>query len=64
MSRWELCPPFFVIQIMMNEDGQGPEMDPAKVVSTSWEVWDCLNLTICSTNDEALARLIAQRLNI
>jgi hypothetical protein len=59
----ELSPPFYVIEMPFNERGQGPETDPAKVVAISWEVWDQLFLTVCSTGDEATARLIAQRLN-
>lgn len=59
----ELCPPFYVVEMPFNEAGQGPEMDPAKVAGTSWEVWDGLFLAVCTAGDEAMARLIAQRLN-
>lgn len=59
----ELYAPFFVIDMPFNAEGHGPEMDPAKVAGIAWEVWDTLNLTVCTTSNEALARLIAQRLN-
>jgi hypothetical protein len=59
----ELLPPFYVVPMPLNEQGHGPETDPAEVVVTTWEVWDCLTLAVCTTSDEAIARLIAQRLN-
>jgi len=62
-STDELYPPFFAVPMPLNADGHGPEMDPANVAVTTWEVWDALNLAVCTTSDEAIARLIAQRLN-
>jgi hypothetical protein len=59
----ELCPPFYVVPIPINAEGQGPEMDPAKEVGVCWEVWDGLFLAVCTAGDEDIARLIAQRLN-
>lgn len=59
----ELYPPFFVVAMPLNAEGHGPEMQPDMVVVTTWEVWDSLNLAVCTTSDEAVARLIAQRLN-
>jgi len=62
-STDELYPPFFVVEVPINAAGQGPEMDPAKEVGVCWEVWDSLNLALCTAGDEAIARLIAQRMN-
>lgn len=60
----ELYPPFFVVEMPLNAEGHGPEMDPTKVAGVDWEVWDQLNLAVCASGDEATARLICQRLNM
>ena len=62
-STDELYPPFYAVKMPLNADGEGPEMDPNKVFAITWEVWDALNLAVCTTSDEAVAKLIAQRLN-
>jgi hypothetical protein len=59
----ELYAPFFVVPIPFNAAGHGPEMDPAEVVGTAWEIWDGLNLALATASTEEIARLIAQRLN-
>ena len=56
-------PPFYVIPMPFNALGGGPEMDSAKVVGVSWEIWDDLCLVVCTTGDEVIAKLICQRLN-
>lgn len=35
--------PYTLVPMPVNAEGRGPEMDPAKVVRTDWEVWDELN---------------------
>lgn len=35
--------PYSLIPMTINAAGQGPEMDPVKVVRTEWQVWDELN---------------------
>ena len=39
----------------LNKDGRGPEMNPANIVSTKFEVWDATCKTVASfdTKDEA-----------
>jgi len=59
----ELLPPFYVVEMPFNAAGHGPEMDPAEVVGTAWEIWDGLNLALATANTEEIARLICQRLN-
>lgn len=48
-----------VIPMPLNKDGEGPEMDPNKVVETVWELWDddCQTLSVHPTEVEALAAL-------
>lgn len=31
---------YFIIEMPVNEDGNGPEMDPDKVVKIYYEIWD------------------------
>lgn len=35
-----LIPPFVVVPLPVNANGEGPEMDPFKVSKVLWEVWD------------------------
>lgn len=50
---------FFVIEMPVNKDGNGPEIDESKVVETRWQIWDCGSF-YCeaeySTKEEALYR--------
>ena len=55
--------PFFVIPMPVNKHGSGPEMDPAKVLQTSYEVWNGHNLSLGSYPSKALAQFVADALN-
>lgn len=48
-------PPFTIIPMPYNADGGGPEMDPAKVVCTVYEIWDigCRTLGVFDTLAQA-----------
>lgn len=48
----------FVMPMPLNADGNGPEMDPEKVVSTNYEVWDDDNDTVGVLRPES-ARVFA-----
>jgi len=60
----ELCPPFFVVEMPISIDGHGPEMHRHLIAYTTWEIWDQLNLSVCTVGDKDVAKLIAQRLNM
>lgn len=55
-KRPVLLPPFVIVAIGLNEDGEGPETDPTKIASTQWEIWDAANETVSihPTQEEAL----------
>lgn len=55
--------PFFVVPMPVNKHGFGPEMDPAKVQHTSYEVWNVHNLSLGSYLTKELAQFVADALN-
>lgn len=59
----EIVPPFHVVPMPINVDGEGPEMDPTKVVKTMYEVWDSLNQTIGEFNAIEFANIAVNSLN-
>lgn len=55
--------PFFVVEMPINADGQGPEMDPAKVQMTLWEVWNPVNLSLCQLPSKPMADWVVKKFN-
>ena len=39
--------PVYVMEMPLNADGGGPEMDEDKVVKVTFEVWDMEQQTVC-----------------
>lgn len=64
MKEVQYEPPFIVIPMTVNADGQGPEMDEDKVVKVYWQVWDALNQTVMEYEDEGDAMNFCDLLNL
>lgn len=55
--------PYYVVDMPINANGTGPEMDPAKVQITLYEVWNGHCLSLGQWPSRALAQLVADALN-
>ena len=55
--------PFFVVDMPINADGDGPEMDPAKVQVTLYEIWNGHCLSLGQFADRSLAEFCCAALN-
>ena len=55
--------PFTVVEMPINREGKGPEMDQSKVVKVIFQVWDSNNATFKEFNSEARAEYICRKLN-
>lgn len=62
--QFNFCGPYTVVPMPLNNRGEGPETDPAKVISTVHQVWDgaCQTIASCRNRSEALE--IACRMSI
>ena len=55
------CPPFYVIDMPLDKNGDGPEMEsPAQM---TYEVWDQVTIDLCVCSDKETAFLICDLLN-
>lgn len=52
------CPPFIVIRMPYNANGEGPETDETKVYSCVYEVWDNACQTVAIAKSEKIAHLL------
>ena len=55
--------PYYIVDMPINADGNGPEMDPTKVQLTLYEVWNGHYLSLGQWPSRALAQFIADALN-
>lgn len=55
---------FYVVEMPYNSEGQGPEMDPSKVVGTHYEIWDQILLTCTQFSDKDEADRVCKDLNL
>lgn len=55
MKAREFYPPFFIMPIPLNKNGEGPASE-AETVTTVYQIWDGANQTFQSFNDERGAR--------
>ena len=55
--------PFFYVPMPLNAEGQGPEMDDAKVVRIQHEVWSASMLSLGIFASEEVAVFVAKSLN-
>lgn len=46
---------YFIIEMPVNKEGKGPEMDDRKVVATYWEVWNEINECVSRQTSRAAA---------
>lgn len=56
-------PPFMVVPMPVNKDGDGPEMDESLVVETRYEVWDSVFQTLHDFDNIVEAQQMADKMN-
>lgn len=54
---------YFIVPIPVNADGDGPEMDPEKVTSIVYEIWDEDFITVFTTTSKEEAQKECDILN-
>lgn len=59
----EYCKPFFVIPMPLNKDGEGPETNIEKILTTVYEVWDAQNIIVAVYDNEDDANEYAELIN-
>jgi hypothetical protein len=59
----KFTPPFQVIPMPLNANGDGPEMNPFLVARTTFEVWDAACSTVASFEHASDAELFASDCN-
>lgn len=55
--------PVYYVAMPLNAEGNGPEMNPAKVVRTQHLVWDQLYECVAECHDEFMARIVVDAIN-
>lgn len=59
----EFIEPYCVVCMPLNEDGNGPEIDPSRVAKNVWEVWDSMFATVATFDSQEEAESDAARRN-
>lgn len=54
---------FYVMEMPVNEDGDGPEMEKEKVFQTLWEIWDENCVVVCTLMSQHRANEVCNDLN-
>ena len=56
-------PPYFVIDMPLNEAGEGPEMDQSLVRQVVYQIWDSNNVTVKMFKSPRKAQSICNKMN-
>jgi hypothetical protein len=56
-------PPYIVIDMPLNEKGEGPEMDQSKVRCVMYQVWDSNNVVVREYFSPRKAEAVCRKMN-